>query len=181
MTPDIIPRTDQPMARLVVLSEGFTGLSHELKAEKVSVGRVEDNTFQIAEGSISSHHCEILKQGEDYLIRDLNSTNGTFIDGEQITEAVLKPGHLLRLGQVEVRLETGAGGAAAAKKPLEKTMVLPQGVKMQDLDSGARRSVDTATGFAKKTNKANRIFIVIGIILGVVIAAALIAAYIQMR
>jgi len=167
------------MARLVVLSEGFTGLSHELKAEKVSVGRVEDNAFQIAESSISSHHCEIVKQGEDYLVRDLNSTNGTFIDGEPVTEAVLKPGHLLRLGQVEVRLETGAAGAAT-KKPLEKTMVLPQGVKMQDLDSGSRRSVDAATGFAKKTNKANRVFIIIGILLGVVIVAVMIAAFLRM-
>jgi pSer/pThr/pTyr-binding forkhead associated (FHA) protein len=167
------------MARLVVLSEGFTGLSHELKAEKVNVGRVEGNAFQIAEASVSSHHCEIVKQGEDYLVRDLNSTNGTFIDGEPITEAVLKPGHLLRIGQVEVRLETGAAGAAA-KKPLEKTMVLPQGVKLQDLDSGARKSVEATSGFAKKTNKANRVFIVIGIILGLVIVAVLVAAFLQM-
>jgi pSer/pThr/pTyr-binding forkhead associated (FHA) protein len=167
------------MARLVVLSEGFTGLSHELKADKISVGRIEDNAFQIAEASVSSHHCEIIKQGEDFLIRDLGSTNGTFIDGEKISEAILKPGHLLRLGQVEVRLETGAGGTAQ-KKPLEKTMVLPQGVKMQELDSGTRRSVDEASGFSKKTNKANRIFILIGIILGLVIAAVLIAAILQL-
>ena len=64
------------MPRLVVLSEGLTGRSHELKAETTSVGRVEDNVFQIPDPSVSSHHCEILLKGSDVIIRDLNSTNG---------------------------------------------------------------------------------------------------------
>ena len=51
------------MARLVVLTEGFTGLSHELKAEKVTIGRVEDNVFQIAEASVSSHHSPVGYRG----------------------------------------------------------------------------------------------------------------------
>ena len=37
---------------------------------------------------------------------DLNSTNGTFVGGEKVTEATVKPGQILRLGQVEMRLET---------------------------------------------------------------------------
>ena len=72
---------------------------HELKADKTTIGRVEDNTFQIAEPSVSSHHCEILLRGSDVVIRDLNSTNGTFINGEKVTESVLKPGQMLRLGR----------------------------------------------------------------------------------
>ena len=48
------------MARLVLLSEGLTGRSFELKVEKTTVGRVDDNTFQIPETSVSSHHAEIL-------------------------------------------------------------------------------------------------------------------------
>jgi pSer/pThr/pTyr-binding forkhead associated (FHA) protein len=72
------------MAKLVVVTEGLSGRSHELTAERTTVGRVEDNTFPIAEPSISSHHCEILLQGSEVRIKDLNSTNGTFIDGQQI-------------------------------------------------------------------------------------------------
>ena len=72
------------MAKLVVLSEGFTGLTYELKVEKTTVGRVEDNAFQISEQSVSSHHCELLQRSNDILVKDLNSTNGTFINGERL-------------------------------------------------------------------------------------------------
>ena len=169
------------MARLVVLSEGFTGLSHDLKGDKTTVGRVEENVFQVAEASVSSHHCEILKKGEDFVVRDLDSTNGTFINGEQVTESALKPGQILRLGQVEVRLEAGEGSpsasaAAAAKRPLEKTMVIPQGVNPTEFDQAHRPAVEASSGFSKKSNKINKIFIGIGIALGIIIIVALIIA-----
>jgi pSer/pThr/pTyr-binding forkhead associated (FHA) protein len=168
--------TIQPMAKLVVLSEGFTGVTCELKADKTTIGRVEDNAFQISESSVSSHHCEVVKQGGDLLIKDLQSTNGTFINGEQITEAVLKPGQILRLGQIELRFESGVAGAAAASKKLEKTMVIPQGVKIQELDQANRPAVETAKGFSKKSNKTNLIFIVGGIALGLIIVISLVIA-----
>src|SRR5438876_8530700 len=107
------------MARLVLLSEGLTGRTFELKVEKTTVGRVEDNTFQIPETSVSSHHAEILLRGTDVVVKDLNSTNGTYINGEKISEAVVKPGQILRLGMIEMRLESGdaaPGGTASSKK-----------------------------------------------------------------
>jgi len=171
------------MAKLVVLSEGFTGLTCELKADKTTVGRLEDNAFQIAEPSVSSHHCELARRGTDFLVRDLNSTNGTFINGEKVAEAVLKPGQILRLGQVELRLESGAAAAAAAsaasKKPLDKTMVI--GIKAQDLEQGARPvNFEANAAFSKKSNKANKIFIAIGIALGILIITCLIIAFNKM-
>jgi len=170
-----MPITNQPMAKLVVLSEGLTGLSFELKAERTTVGRADDNNYQIAEASVSSHHCEILQKGSDLFVRDLKSTNGTYINGEQVTEAALKPGQILRLGQVEMRLETGVG-VAPAKKPLDKTMVIPQGVKVQELDQASRPLVEANTAFVKKSNKTNLIFVVIGVVLGVVIVISIIIA-----
>src|SRR5437868_9749819 len=102
------------MAKLVLLSAGMTGRTHELKGDKTTIGRVEDNTFQVAEPSVSSHHCEVLLRGNDVIVRDLNSTNGTYINGEKITESALKPGQILRLGQIEMRLETDATPSPAA-------------------------------------------------------------------
>ena len=66
------------MSKLVILNQGMTGRTFELNIERTTVGRVEDNTFQIADGSVSSHHAEIILRGSDILIRDLGSTNGTF-------------------------------------------------------------------------------------------------------
>ena len=165
------------MAKLVLLSAGMTGRTHDLKAEKTTVGRVEDNTFQIAEPSVSSHHCEVLLRGNDVVIKDLNSTNGTFINGEKITESPIKPGQILRLGQIEMRLETDTP-AAPSKKALDQTMVMQRGVSLTELESGARRGFDTKnTGFAKKDNKVNKIVITVCIILGVVIVVLLLYVF----
>jgi pSer/pThr/pTyr-binding forkhead associated (FHA) protein len=166
------------MAKLVILTQGMTGRAHELNVDRTTIGRVEDNTFEIADPSVSSHHCEAHLRGGEVFIRDLNSTNGTFINDARITESVLKPGQTLRLGQVELKLETegtvaapatpatsGAPAAsvppvAAPKKPVESTMIIPRGVSMSDLESGGRKpGFDTAsTMFSKKRNKGGFYF-----------------------
>lgn len=154
------------MPRLVVLSEGLTGRSHELKAERTTVGRVEDNIFQIPDPSVSSHHCEILLSGSEVVIRDLNSTNGTFINGQQITEAALKPSQILRLGQVEVRLEGDQGAAVpAGKKTLDHTQVVPQGIKFEELGQAAKSS---HPGFEKKSNTGTKVFIIVAAAVAVI-------------
>ena len=61
------------MAKLVVLSAGLNGRTHELNVDKTTIGRVEDNTFQIADPSVSSHHCEILLRGSDVVVAPLNT------------------------------------------------------------------------------------------------------------
>jgi CheY-like chemotaxis protein len=109
------------MAKLVILTEGLTGLIHELSVNSTTVGRAEGNLFQIIEPSVSGRHCEILLRGNEVVVRDLKSTNGTFIQGERITEAVLKPGQVLRLGRVDLRLQIStpvASPASGAPVPL---------------------------------------------------------------
>jgi hypothetical protein len=163
------------MLRLVVLSPGMTGRTHELKLEKTSIGPVEDNTFQVAEPSVSSHHCEILLHGSEVVVRDLNSTNGTYISGEKVTERTLKPGQILRLGQVDMRLETSAPGAPG-KVQFDRTAVIPGGVTLTELEQGARSGgFDTkGSGFSKKDNRVNQFFILVGVVLGLVIVGLLI-------
>ncbi len=166
------------MAKLVLLSQGLTGQTHELKVDKTTIGRVDDNTVPIAEPSVSSHHCEILIKGAEVVVRDLNSTNGTFINGEKIAESVLKPGQILRLGQIEMRLETGASPApAASMKTTDKTVVMQRGVSLTDLEAGAQKGFDTAgKGFSKKDNKGNRLFLIVAIIIGVIIVGLVLYA-----
>lgn len=166
------------MPKLVVLSQGLTGLSYELKVEKTTVGRVEDNAFQIAEPSVSSHHCEFLLRGNDVVVKDLNSTNGTFLNGQPVTgEAVVKAGQIVRLGQVEVRVE----GAEPAKKVVDRTMIMPKGVKVDELShAGTQPSAFTKDSpFSKKDNKGTKLFIAGAIVLGVVIIAAVVLAFMK--
>lgn len=166
------------MVKLVILSQGLTGQAHELKVDKTTIGRVEDNTFSITDPSVSSHHCEVLLRGEDVVVRDLNSTNGTFINGEKVAESPLKPGQILRLGQIELRLETDAPGAGpASRKPVDSTMVMKRGVSLTELEAGGRGGFDTAgKGFSKKDDKGNRIFRTAAIVVGVVIVVLVIIA-----
>src|SRR5664279_2338213 len=123
------------MAKLVILTQGLSGRAHELNVDRTTIGRVEDNMFQIAETSVSSHHCEVLLRGSDVVIKDLNSTNGTFINDQPVTESVLKPGQTLRLGTVELKLETGAGAAAPASAPANAAPDAPAKTPLRKAES----------------------------------------------
>jgi len=179
------------MAKLVILTQGLTGRAHELNVDRTTIGRVEDNMFQIAESSVSSHHCEVLLRGSDVVIKDLNSTNGTFINGEQITERVLKPGQTLRLGQVELKLETEKAASAPASAPAtapapgpakrqgEATMVIPRGVSLSELEGGGRPpGFDTSKEFSKKRNRVGIYFwIGVGIVAVIIVILLLMARW----
>ena len=179
------------MAKLVILTPGLTGRAHELNVDRTTIGRVEDNMFQIAESSVSSHHCEVLLRGSDVVIKDLNSTNGTFINGEQITERVLKPGQTLRLGQVELKLETEKAASAPASAPAtapapgpakrqgEATMVIPRGVSLSELEGGGRPpGFDTSKEFSKKRNRVGIYFwIGVGIVAVIIVILLLMARW----
>lgn len=175
------------MPRLVVLSEGLKGTSYDLKADRTTVGRVEDNTFQVSDASVSSHHCEVLLRGTDVVVKDLDSTNGTYIDGEKITEANLKPGQMLRLGQVELQLVEGEGPPTATPstpaglpkpKPgpvADQTMVVQRGVSLSELEQGPVTGFDTtSSAFSKKTDQVNRYFLIGGVLIGVAILAVIV-------
>ncbi|HEU5395815.1 MAG TPA: FHA domain-containing protein [Verrucomicrobiae bacterium] len=174
------------MAKLIILNQGMTGRAHELAAEKTTIGRVEDNSFQIVDPSVSSHHCEALLRGSDVVIHDLNSTNGSFINGEKIAESVLKPGQTLRLGQVELRLEVpgmpaapapasapapAAPASAPAKKSVDTSMV-SRGVSLSELERGGGTrpmGFDSSTVFSKKKKQGNKYFLIGGIVVAAII------------
>ena len=172
------------MAKLVILTQGLpvTGRAHELNVDRTTIGRVEDNMFQIAEASVSSHHCEVHLRGTEVLIRDLNSTNGTFINNEKITESPLKPGQTLRLGNVELKLEVEGAAAAPGpaptppKRQVEATMVIPRGVSLSELESSTGRApgLDTSKEFSKKRNKVSAYFWLVVVLFIVLIGCLLI-------
>ncbi len=90
------------MPRLVAQSPEFAGKSFTLSGAEITMGRVADNKIQVEHPSVSGHHAMLKLDGMDYVIKDLDSTNGTRINGERITEQKLRRNDILRLGNIEL-------------------------------------------------------------------------------
>jgi hypothetical protein len=68
----------------------ISGVTHELVDEAITIGRGPDNTIVVSDPSISTHHAQLLLEGDTYRLKDLDSTNGTRVNGKPVTEAVLR-------------------------------------------------------------------------------------------
>jgi hypothetical protein len=90
---------DAPSLRLVA-AEGPVG-TFSLRPGSNTFGRSGANLHVIPHPSVSNCHCEVVWDGDSVVVRDLGSTNGTFINGQRVQQAVLGPGQILRLGSVE--------------------------------------------------------------------------------
>ena len=72
---------------------------------RAQLGSDPGNTVVVTEPSVSRFHCEVRIEDKRVLVRDLGSTNGTYIDAVRVREGYLKPGSRLKLGAAEVRFE----------------------------------------------------------------------------
>jgi len=90
------------MPRLVAQSPEFAGKSFVLTGPEITVGRLPDNKIQIEHASVSGHHAALKLDTLDYVIKDLDSTNGTRINGERVVEQKLRRNDILRLGNIEL-------------------------------------------------------------------------------
>lgn len=73
-----------------------------LKPTKITIGRAQTNDITIAEQSVSSNHAEIIIENGNYVLVDLNSTNGTFVNGKRITKHPLTNADSIRMGAAEL-------------------------------------------------------------------------------
>lgn len=112
------------MAKLVVISDEMKDRTFELTEEKVTVGRLPDNTISLDNGAVSSHHAEMIKKGDDYILHDLNSTNGTRVNGQRIVETRLSHGDTVWFGHLELQYLSTAKGASQPLPSRRKTIDL---------------------------------------------------------
>jgi pSer/pThr/pTyr-binding forkhead associated (FHA) protein len=105
------------MERLV-LSWVNKPFAFELNPGLNRLGRNPTNDHRIADASVSSFHCEIqVDPDKSVHIRDLASTNGTFIDGIPALDGPVKPGQTIRLGSAEFNLELATVAEPAPPPP----------------------------------------------------------------
>ncbi len=99
------------MARLVVQHPDGRTEEHELSSE-LSIGRAEGNDLILTEGGVSRRHARLSVRGDEVLVEDAASANGTFVDGQKIDAPTpLAPGSELVIGSYSLRLANGAGKA----------------------------------------------------------------------
>lgn len=94
------------MARLVIKSVEFGDRVIELNLGVSQLGRCPESDVHIEHPTVSARHCEIVLAADGVVVRDCGSANGTFVGGERIKEARVSAGQTLRLGEVELLVET---------------------------------------------------------------------------
>lgn len=104
--PRLILNPGTPQAQDLVLNQGTN-----------NVGRGEHNDFAIGDPSVSGSHCQFIVSEGAVQLRDLGSTNGTFVNGTRVTEANLEAGQRVRLGGVDLVFEADGQHTSAPAKP----------------------------------------------------------------
>ncbi len=89
------------MPQLQIFLSKDNRIDFDLGEERVTIGRLAHNVLQIDELSVSSHHADIFLKAGRYHLHDSGSTNGTFVNGEQVADAILRGGDEVRFGTVE--------------------------------------------------------------------------------
>lgn len=122
------------MAKLVVLSGEMKDKTFELTEDRLTIGRTDDNQVHLPDSAVSSHHAEFSRREDDYVIRDLNSTNGTRVNGQRIVETRLYHGDAVWFGNLECQYLSSAKSAPQPAPSLKKTVdlsttVVPTSVK----------------------------------------------------
>ncbi len=101
---DVLPTANAAVTRrevtLVVLEGPESGRRVRLDGAALSIGKDPASGLCLPDAAVSRNHCMVEKRHEGYLIRDLGSTNGTFVDGTRVREAYLRPGSRLQVGNV---------------------------------------------------------------------------------
>jgi hypothetical protein len=124
----------------VVITQGpGSGTEYDV-GRAVILGRLDTNDIPVADKKASREHAKIYQQGQQYAIVDLNSSNGTFVNGDPVTKRVLQPGDEISIGMVTMRFEDPDAEAA-------KQAVLQKRKSLDD-DFGARTKAADAKGEA---------------------------------
>ena len=122
------------MSKLILLPGGPKQTAHELTEALVTIGRAPDNAIQIDDPSVSGHHAQLHQVGETFHLQDLESTNGTRVNGETMTSVALRVGDRIRFGKVEARFEGEKEQVAPPLPALARAEARPAQVSVRPAD-----------------------------------------------
>jgi pSer/pThr/pTyr-binding forkhead associated (FHA) protein len=121
------------MARLVITTPSG-GVPHELTETVTTIGRAPENTLHLEDPSVSGRHAQVEQLGEEYQLTDLDSTNGTRVNGELVKSVTLRVGDRIRFGKVEACYECEVPEEAQPLPELRETVARPAEVSARPVD-----------------------------------------------
>ncbi len=129
------------MATLILSFNGVKQKTFELNKDELTIGRKPDNDIHIDNLAVSGRHAKILTILNDSFIEDLDSTNGTFINGEKITKHALKNGDVILIGKHTLTYECEEDDS-----DFEKTMIIRPDAKGMPETEEADKEIEKSIG-----------------------------------
>lgn len=144
---------DMVSVKLVVVGGAPEGDEFQLELPSV-LGRSRDATLPLPHPLVSRQHCELFERDGQLFVRDLGSTNGTFVGSERVTESILEEGGLLTIGTVTFRAFFTQKHAFTSPSHDDIASSAGQGQLASKLDTTINR-VDTGVigGSSKKSKR----------------------------
>ncbi len=128
------------MARLILSLDGQVLAEYNMNKERYTVGRLPDNDIRIDNTAVSGHHSLIINILNDSFLEDLNSTNGTYVNGKLIKKHALQHGDVITAGHHQLRFVEDD----EVQDEFEKTMVIQPSARPLEKVRHARETVDKA-------------------------------------
>ena len=128
------------MARLILSLDGQVLAEYNMNKERYTVGRLPDNDIRIDNPAVSGHHSLIINILNDSFLEDLNSTNGTYVNGKLIKKHALQHGDVITAGHHQLRFVEDDD---AQQDEFEKTMVIQPSQRPIERIQAARAAADS--------------------------------------
>jgi len=131
------------MARLILSLDGQVLAEYNMSKERYTIGRLPDNDVRIDNPAVSGHHSLIINILNDSFLEDLNSTNGTYVNGKLIKKHALQHSDVITIGHHQLRFADQQSNDPEQDE-FEKTMVIPAGQQNADQLAAAEKAAEKA-------------------------------------
>src|SRR5260370_7473365 len=107
------------MFTIIISEKGGAERRETFDKNEINVGRVQGNDLMLPKGNVSKHHARLLYREGRFIVTDLKSTNGTYVNGRKISQAtIVREGDKIYIGDFVLRLETGQPQPPLAPPPI---------------------------------------------------------------
>jgi pSer/pThr/pTyr-binding forkhead associated (FHA) protein len=142
----------------------------------MTIGRNQINDVVLTDEGVSSQHCYVAKRGAHYVLHDLNSTNGTLLNFERITDEIeLKPKQVIQIGSCEFMFDDDSKKNTGASTTSVTQVVVDTGRPVIN-----PAFFESVSPFSKRRKSNRNLWLVVFVVIGLVALASLMVFLIQM-